>query len=290
MNLENILDNNGNPSHHLLKLLDLFELKHTGSLQSIVEITQKEWLRKIRPPGVERWQIDPKIRSFFELKRSQAMPLFQQMGFYYPVIPQKKEYNYLLLFGHPLFDFCRILLYVFKLRNTDPLFEKWVILTGRRFLDPEKENREVFKHIFSTMLPSKNNYFLQPFPHDETELIEYIMDSVVMPEQWSSISLEIIDAPMKHNEHNILVRPTTGDTVDQWLLKNPKPGSILAVSNQPYCKYQESVLKTLMPSFFTIETIGDIPNKEDDYIVLYLDTLARFLYQENKRKSDSERF
>lgn len=278
-----IVDNKGKPSAQLLELLEILSLKHTGSLQSIVEITQKEWLRKIRPPGVERWQIDPKIRDFFELKRSELFPLFHAMGFYDKIIPRKTHYTYVLLFGHPLFDFCKLLAYLMSFHKTGLMFEKMVILTGRRPLDPQKENAALFKQIFSTMLPSKNSSFSSSFPPDETEMIEYSMDAVLLPQQWSSIPLEIIDAPMKYDEKNMLIRPTTGDTIEQWLLLNPLPGSILAFSNQPYCTYQESVLRTLLPATFSLETVGDIPSQEDDCMVIYLDTLARLLYQEQKR-------
>ncbi len=66
---------NSSPSPFLVQLLEIVSLKHDGSLASIVEVTQQEWVHKIRPPGIERWQVNPNIIEFFEQKRAFVLPL-----------------------------------------------------------------------------------------------------------------------------------------------------------------------------------------------------------------------
>ena len=83
--------------------------------------------------------------------------------------------------------------------------------------------------------------------------------------------------------NGILKRPTTPDTVLDWLKIKPHPGLCLAISNQPYVLYQDSVLKTVLPPSFTVETIGEKMDETSYNVSLLLDNLARFLYQEAKR-------
>ena len=63
---EKLVDQSGNPSKQLLQLLSVLEIKHDGSLQSIVDATQKDWLQAIRPGNKERWEIDAAIKEKFE--------------------------------------------------------------------------------------------------------------------------------------------------------------------------------------------------------------------------------
>ena len=77
-------------------------------------------------------------------------------------------------------------------------------------------------------------------------------------------------------------RPNTADTIDAWLAGSPKPGSCLFVSNQPYAGYQKSVVDTIMSKGFSVEIIGPAA-AENLEVAKYLDTIARWMYQENKR-------
>ena len=77
-------------------------------------------------------------------------------------------------------------------------------------------------------------------------------------------------------------RANTEDTLRHWLTTDPIPGTCLAVSSQPFVGYQHSVARTVLPVNFEIETVGDI-SAEDEPLAVYLDTVARWLYQEKKR-------
>ena len=87
---------------------------------------------------------------------------------------------------------------------------------------------------------------------------------------------------MKNNSQGTLVRPTTADTITEWLKTEPQPGTIIAISDQPHCLYQQAVLKALLPSNFDVETVGN-GTSEKTSVALMLDALGRALYQENQR-------
>ena len=53
------------------------------------------------------------------------------------------------------------------------------------------------------------------------------------------------------------VRPTTEDTVLEWLKSNPKPGPVLLSSGAPYgMAMDEAFWMLLEPHGFTVETFG----------------------------------
>jgi hypothetical protein len=82
-------------------------------------------------------------------------------------------------------------------------------------------------------------------------------------------------------------RPTTADTVVKWLMKNPTPGKVLVISNQPFCHYQKVVTETLLPKTFTVDVAGDKAS-EDTTVAIYLDTLARTIYQWSTMQNSSK--
>jgi hypothetical protein len=88
------------------------------------------------------------------------------------------------------------------------------------------------------------------------------------------------------DENSQLKRPHTGDVVDLWFSKNPVQGSILAISNQPYCQYQKAVLLAhILKSNqwkrpLSLEVVGPAPAKsiKTTLTALHLDNIARYIY------------
>lgn len=114
-------------------------------------------------------------------------------------------------------------------------------------------------------------------PHTESEMINLVITERDLPQKLKLAPIILIDTPTKKNVDSTISRPNTGDTIEQWLLLKPKPGSILAISNQPYIQYPDLVLKTIIPDGFTAETIGS--RTLERRISVQLDTLARILFQ-----------
>ena len=275
-----IIDENGTPSATLKELLLVAEIDHDGSLPSIVNVTQKAWLELIRPNNKERWEINQEIINKFEKNREQFLKLFRQLDISEKLSPLQNHYTYAVLLGSTLKSFCKRLGYLIELSKAGIIFDELVTLAGERPL-LQKENKAVFLSMLKTTLPGRIGVeLLEEFPTNEADMMEYVLKYVELPETLRS-SIVMIRVPMKINNTGALVRPTTADTVIEWLKAKPKLGSILALSSQPYCAYQSSVLKTFMPEFI-IETVGKAA-KHDTSIALYLDSLGRFLFQENKR-------
>jgi hypothetical protein len=274
-----ILDAQGNPSEDLVALLKISGLNHDGSLQSIVSITQK-LLKTIRPDTKERWEIDQKIEQELEHNRKEKIVLLSQLGLLQKRVPAGDYYDYCIFLSGILERVCKRVTYMLELYNAGVRFDSLVVLAGERPLMQE-ENETVFLTMLDNVIPRRKDFQLRTeFPKNEADMIEYVFDAIEMPIELRS-KIIFVRSPMKINKEGVLIRPTTGDTVAEWLALNPKKGSILAISVQPYCLYQHSVLKTYLPGF-NIETVGQAV-KEDLSIALYMDTLARILYQENIR-------
>ena len=80
--------------------------------------------------------------------------------------------------------------------------------------------------------------------------------------------------------------PNRSDTFKLWLNEKSLPDSILAFSNEPYVGYEHAVFKTLIPKEFSIETVGPKANVIMS-VDVFLDNLARWLYQENVLQKQS---
>jgi len=261
---ENILNDQGKASEPLLQLLKLTGVSHDGSLGSIVKSTQSEWLRK---PGTERWDI---VDSFVGNK-DKFFELFTKMDLIDQVDTQRKEYEHALWMGATFSRIKDRLNHLIELWSDGVRFNNLVILSGARPLTDGEKSLAVSSYQLTD----------GSCPQTEAELMKMVYEKSEMPVEMRSRGMIFIDVPMQEIKDGIFARPTTGDTVCYWLKLKPLVGNCLVVSNQPYVSYQDSVTKSLLPKEFSIETVGK--KSVDTKNGVYLDTLARFLYQENKR-------
>ena len=118
-------------------------------------------------------------------------------------------------------------------------------------------------------------------PATETEMAKMVYNQAKLPKDFKElVQVQFIDTPLQRASNGGAIRPNTGDTIKLWLTKTKPTGSVLAISNQPYVGYQHAVLKTFVPKEMSIETVGPKPSTSASSDLL-LDTLARWLYQEN---------
>jgi hypothetical protein len=141
-------------------------------------------------------------------------------------------------------------------------FRKLVFLSGERILNPAIES-----------FPMELN--------TESQALVHLFNHLDLPEGMKALPLEIIDSPARLNAKGDKRRPTTKDTLVDWLKRNPDAGSCLFISNQPYIGYQDAVCRTELPLEFIIETIGP-ESFSNTTFAQYLDNLAKWLYQEKK--------
>lgn len=258
-----ILDSEQKPSDLLLRILNLTHINHDGTLKNIVELTQKEQpLGFIRPRGKERWEID----DIHEDKRKEIVETFEQMGILNTLYPVDAHYDYVIVHGATLDRARTRMLFLIELHNKGIQFDNIVILSGKRILTADERKRL--------------NYAAE----NEYEMVKVVWSQLDIPEAIKKIPTLFVDSPMLQR-NGVITRPTTGDTVLTWLASNPKPGSVLTISNQPFCEYQDSVTRTYLPSSFQIETVGPAADQDEIKISVLLDNLARWLYQENMRRN-----
>lgn len=265
-----LVNEQGHPTNVLLQLLSLTDIEHDGSLASIVQATQKAdtgWMRK---EGCERWDIvDTNVEN-----QNDFFDLFHKLHLIDEIAPQQQQYDYVLLMGAAYDRIASRLQYAIQLCKQGVRFDKVVILSGARPLTDAE---------ITALQRDYNFKDSAAVPATEAELMQFVYDTIKKPENMDHIPVVLINAPMKITKNGALARPTTGDTVIEWMKLNPVVGSCLVISNQPYVGYQDSVAKTLLPHDFTVETVGE--KSHDVTIGIYLDTLARNLYQEKIRLS-----
>jgi len=261
----------------LFTLLEMFSANHNGSLEDIVAVTQKKWLRKA---GSERWEMP--IR--FEEKRNIVIPLLKDLQLVAKKVSQKKRYEYAIVLGALLPRVRSRLAYLVRCWKKGVRFKSIIVLAGERPLHKTCESNEGLFDSQNGILPFKENWtYVGALPKTEYEMAKVVFDQAKLPDSWEKeVDIVFVNAPMKRRKDGVLLRPNTNDTVKKWMDAKPKPGSCLVISNQPYIKYQDLVLKTLLPKTFHIETVGG-KAYENLPLVIYLDSIARWLYLEKKR-------
>lgn len=93
----------------------------------------------------------------------------------------------------------------------------------------------------------------------ELDMTRWLWEQVDMPPELRALPVTFVDAPMKPStkEGGPPVRPTTEDTIQEWLTSNPTPGSVLLSSGAPYGMAQDEAFWMLLePHGFTVETFG----------------------------------
>lgn len=260
----------GTPTMKLKKILDFFSIKEADP-QKIVDITQ-EWCR---PQGFERWQV-----SGDQIERhDEFIKLIEELEMYQQVDPTESEYDYVLILGALAERMgLRIGHIVELLKSKKIKVGKIVTLAGARPLDKQKESPEVLAELLGTM-PTEEEYAAA---HEGTIFSKLaakykLSDYAPLVE----ITVEMFTDPVTGKQR----RPTTGDTIIAFMEKEKvvvelgKKMRILVISNQPFVPYQHAVVKTYLPHS-SIETIGQNGNLQSDRV--YLDTIARWIYQEHE--------
>lgn len=272
--LSRILINEKNePTPDLLAILAETKIEHDGTLPSIFIETQKKWLR---PAGQERWENQTPLTC----ESDKLPPLFKNLALINEIKPVKQHYDYAVFLGATLNTVRYRLGHLIALWNSGVRFDSIIILAGKRQLDSTIESSESLLNNTCTKLSFKSDWqFNGQLPTTETEMIRFVFDQTDTPTAWKTIPCIFVDAPMQPTENGSLRRPNTQDTVDEWLKNNPKTGSILSISNQPYIGYQDAVLRKALPKEFVIETVGTACSDKKPTVIL--DSLARWIYNEH---------
>jgi hypothetical protein len=222
--------------------------------QNVVADTQRKWLRK---PGQERWHMSelPNEQKEFVLKWA------ADQGFFASVKPIKNSYDKALILGATTARMEKRLNYLKQLWSEGVRFKEIVWLTGERPLDSSAER-----------VPDNCK--------TEVDAAKKIWAEAELPSEMKLLPVVFIASP----KTSFKPRPTTDDTILDWLKTSPKPCTCLFISDQPYCGYQFAMVKALVPKDFEPDIAGNgtDPSKDPRAGVNTLDAIARWIYAESR--------
>jgi len=251
--------------------------KHVGlkpkdsQIQTIISSVQKTWLRK---PGLERWHL-----PFMTIDNKPAlMENFRKLGMVDEIRPTRKNYDYALVLGCAVPRMKLRLAYLVRLWNEGIRFKQIVFLTADRPLDPNYEDKESLLYDVPEALPLAPISDHEALPKTEAEAMAFYYRMSVLPPELKSLPLQIVVAQTRELLSNAKVRPNRGDTVLSWFKYKPRPGTVLAVSNQPHVGYEFSVLRHVLPPSFSLDVVGE--KSIQDNPAIFLDTIARWMFVE----------
>jgi hypothetical protein len=235
--LERFWKNNG-CTPPLAKVFTLLGLSIPTSFEALLSITQKEFLR---PKGKERFELHDSFWQF--LKRKQFHKEFKTLGLVDPILPYFKEYESILILGTSYLDMIERIHFFLSLNiKANHIF----FLTGKR------------------PLGKKEPKFSPPF---EDEMVKKLAIQLLP----TDLSYSFIISNMNGKD-----RPTTKDTLLDWIEQTKPHGRILLVSNQPYGEYQHLVASSLCAMQFDVSAAP--PCEKGRGVAIYLDSIARILY------------
>ena len=257
------------PREELIQLLTLAGMDETKQDMDEINVwAQKNFLRK-----GERWEAkDHK----FEILGPRMKPLLERLGFFQAVNPKWNDYLGALVLGATLSTTKARINNLLEKWNQGVRFKDLYFLTGERDIDPLIEH---FDEIQTTRTD---------LPKTECEMIRWLWNHLDIPKELlQQVQVHFVCAPSKRNpQTGEKMRPTTEDTIKEWLKNGPPTGRYLAISNAPYILRQDLILKMLAPVEYELDTIGDEVS-DSLKMAIILDELARLIYQ-FKLKKDTE--
>lgn len=274
-----MVDFQSNSSRALMKVLKILDIEHNSSLDSIVQSTQKAWLR---PKDKERWQLDD---SGLEQIRQRLEPYLTELGLLREVRPTFECYKYALILGSTLSSTIGRIIFLVQQWRQGLRFETLVLLGCQRCLDHQFES---LQYIFNDpYLTQEEKDIVKAHWNEirtEMDMLQFLFFTMKATESMrKTVALVTINAPNKLNSDGSLSRPSTRDTIDLWLACSPPDGTCLAISDQPHILYQQAVLASCLPPVLPVETVGPAITN-DITLAETLDALARLLYQEKMRR------
>ena len=232
--------------------------------EDLITFTQTHWLRK---PAQERWE----MKELTKDQRTFVLNWADRQGLFADWLPYCDIYDTALILGASTSRMQMRLDYLKKLWNQGVRFKEVVWLTGDRPLDERVDG----------MIERCQN---------ESQAARIIWEESDLPDSMRCLPALFIAVPMK-GEEPVRQRPNTADTIIAWLQTNPPPCKALFVSDQPFCGYQFAIVKAFLPDAFSFDLVGQgvDPFRHPAAAAITLDSIARWIYQENLNKNTAKR-
>lgn len=277
------------------KLQTVLQTPESVSIEELTALSQEKFLR---PKAAER--MDPiSIQHYQQLlgtlsagEKKELKKLFQKLGDVDPVLPQQKEFDYVLINGSTVPNMRTRIMFLasavqegtIRLKPTTQI----VFLEGERPLF-KTETPEVLTNPapYPKRLGWKAPAIL---PTDERDAAVMVWDQLDLPTELRNHTPVFVHAEKKPNAQ----RAETEDCVQKWAKKfSPQPGTALVVSSNPFVYYQLLVTEVLFAKAglgnMKLDAIGSESSYQaeslDVELGLMLDNLARTFYYLLKKKS-----
>lgn len=274
----------GQPSYLLIDLFKILGLDHTGDLQSFYQISQKHFLR---PKDRQRWEI---VSCNFDNQFENVHEIFQEIGLIHEIKPKRKIYDNIFIHG-AIFTLLRP-----RIKYLDKLWEMGIRANNIIVICSDRPLSDVENPI-TILDPTKSTYLFrddwkapETLPTNQIEVSKLIWDQMITQEELRKKSVQFLTIPkiMDVKTGQLVRYANTQDTIEGWLNNNPHPGSILAISNNPYVGYQHAKLRNVLyklnPQNVIEGSVGSIHFETVGFgshsnlpLIIYLDTIARWL-------------
>lgn len=262
-----IADEQGNITSDIQKIASMTGISPVPTtLHELVKVTQKEWLRT---SGTERWDIDPLKYQNLE---KELNPYFKKLKLIDAIeVSALVCPDYFVVLGGVAESLALRFQYLERfLSLADHKASQIIILVGQRYItQQEKDFLQQNKCVDDLKT--------------ETDVARHLINNTDFYPIIKDANVVIVDAPAIINEQGIQQRPNTDSTVNEWLKMKPNPGTIVAISTVPFAHYQDAILRVLLPSGFSLTTVGPLYVGHLS-VGLYLDSLARWIYAESKHR------
>lgn len=265
------------PTKELQDLLALTGLNPNLKGHELVASTQESWLRRSK----ERWQEQDR---FNEMK-SELYPLLQKLGCVDEVSAKQAKYDYAIVLGATVNGTRPKLVQLIKEYNEGVKFGTVFFITADWQHDLSREHPSLLD-LDQPNLDIKESWRApEELPTTELEITKALVSQINFPKGLNPEDFVYIGTKDLTDANGNPRRATTKDTLEDLIKVCDLEGKSCAVfSLQPYVGYQDAVVRGTLPKTCRIETIGRGASKDYNYSV-YMDSLARWIYQCEKNKS-----
>lgn len=256
----------GSPTPELGKILDREGIE-SRTPRSILEETQRKWL------GMRSDSVRQAINVQTTPPSSEDLQLYREVGMVDAIHPTQKHYNYALILGTVTRFMASSLDYLINLWEKEGIrFDKIIFLTGDRPLYGEYVKFDQMpKEVLRPEEP-------QPVLKTETQAARFLADRMAVrfpPGFPQGENLIVVEAKAPQGKR----RANTKDTIIAFLDAHFKPGTYLAIAQQPFAGRQALVLKKdLSKAGFNGELVAT-PALDTMPKSFYLDSLTRWIYE-----------
>lgn len=277
-----LITEDNKPTTPLRRLFFLDGITGADKLETIIEVTQKRWI------GVQQG-IDGKERADLvdNLLQRQHKESFinigKEIGIFEEAKPRASHYAYGVCLGAFLEGVRDRVSLMVESWKRGVRFDKLIFLTGERLLrngPGEKDDPKLLNDVKKSPLPFRKNWKgIAGRPYQtEYDMVKLVWEQVELPpgmREALNDKVIFINATGKNGN-----RPTTRDTYATWLKQEqPQPGTIITFSSPMLCYYQQLVAKNVLGNSYPIETIGRRADPEKIRVSVFLDTVAKCLYE-----------